>query len=261
MKPTLEDYYKDIPQDDLIECEDNIFLYNNLFTDMMIEAVCIIDFQKRTFYDVADHDFFLCGYSRSEAKSMGYQFFKEIIHPDDLFMWAEIHNSILKYFHRQDMEEKEVHYFTCKIRLKSSFQFRKTPYYMMSDVRLRPVFINRNLKYGLCFFTSSHEKTSGHLCVHFKEKKIYREYSFRTKKWIDNKRLRLSLREKEILMLTQNGLNREDKATMLCVSVKTIDNATNRLFKKCNVKNIMQAEKKASTNRLIYDKNNKTKTL
>ena len=177
MKPTLEDYFKDIPIDDHPIDEDNIFLYHNLFTDMMTEAVCIIDFQKRTFYDVSDHDFFLCGHSRSEVKSIGYQFFEEIIHPDDLFLWSEMHNAILKYIHEKDIEDKEVHYFTCTIRIKSSFQFRKTPYYIMSDVRLRPVFINRILKHGLCFFTASAIKTTGNLCVYFKEKTIYSEYS------------------------------------------------------------------------------------
>ena len=83
MKPTLEDYFKDIPIDDRTVCNDNIFLHHDLFTDMMIEAACIIDFQNRNFYDVSDHGFFLCGYSRSKAKSMGYQFFDEIIHPED----------------------------------------------------------------------------------------------------------------------------------------------------------------------------------
>ena len=57
-------------------------------------------------------------------------------------------------------------------------------------------------------------------------------------------------------MLTQNGLKRKDKVDMLCVSIKTIDNTTNKLYKKCNLKNIMQAEKKASNNRLIYEKKN-----
>ena len=253
MKPTLEDYFKDIPKDDHPIDEDNIFLYHDLFTDMMTEAVCIIDFQQRTFYDVADHGFFLCGHSRSEVKSMGYEFFDEIIHPDDLFLWSEMHNAILKYIYEKDFEKKEVYYFTCTIRIKSSFQFRKTPYYIISDVRLRPVFVNRILKYGLCFFTASAVKTTGNLCVYFKERTIYCEYSHK-KKWVDNKKIKLSLREKEILMLTQNGLNREGKAKMLCVSIKTIDSATNRLFEKCNAKNMMQAEKIAASNRLIYDK-------
>ena len=58
MKPTLEDYFKDIPKDDQTVCEDNIFLYHDLFTDVINEAVCIIDFQKRNFFDVSDHGFF-----------------------------------------------------------------------------------------------------------------------------------------------------------------------------------------------------------
>ena len=68
MKPTLEDYFKDTPIDDHTICEDDIFHNHKLFTDMMTEAVCIIDFQKRNFYDISDHGFLLCGYSCSEAK-------------------------------------------------------------------------------------------------------------------------------------------------------------------------------------------------
>ena len=252
MKPTLEDYFKDIPIDDRAVCEDNIFLHHDLFTNMINEAVCIIDFQNRNFYDVTDHGFFLCGYSRSEAKSMGYQFFDEIIHPEDLFLWVEMHNKTLKYLHEQDFGAEEVLYFLCTIRIKSSFQFRKTPYYMMSYVRLRPVFVNHKLKYGLCFFTASAVKTSGNLCVYLRGERIYREYSFTIKKWTDRNMLKLSQREREILMLTQQGLNREETANTLCVSDKTIKNTINRLLKKCDTKRITQAENYARIHRLIH---------
>ena len=163
MKPTLEDYFKDIPIDDLPIREDNILLHHNYFTDMMIEATCIIDFQKRELYDVSEHGFLLCGYSKNEVKSMGYQFFDTIIHPDDIFLWVEMHNAILKYIQEQDIEAEKVHYFSCTFRIKSNFRFRKTPYYMMSYLRLRPVLVDQRLRYGICFFTASHVKTSGNL--------------------------------------------------------------------------------------------------
>jgi hypothetical protein len=37
------------------------------FSDMMTEAFYIIDFHRRRFRYVADHDFFLCGYKSEEA--------------------------------------------------------------------------------------------------------------------------------------------------------------------------------------------------
>ena len=252
MKHTLENYFKDIPIDDHTISEDNIFLHHELFTNMINDAVCIIDFQNRNFHDVSDHNFFLCGYSRNEAKSLGYQFFNEIIYPDDIPLWVEMHNAILKYLYEQKFVEEEIHYFSCTFRIKSSFQFRKTPYYLMSEVRLRPVFINNELKYGICLFTDSTIKTSGNLCVYFKEKKNYREYSFRTKKWINKNMLKLSLREKEIIILTQQGLNRNETADKLCVSDKTVRNNITRILKKSNAKKMIEVINTAKTHRLIY---------
>ena len=94
---------------------------------------------------------------------------------------------------------------------------------MKSYLKLRPVFVNSALKYGICFFTASFEITSGNLCVFFKDRKTYSEYSFTRKKWVDSKMIKLSRRESEVLMLTQNGLNREEKSKTLYVSIKTID--------------------------------------
>ena len=123
---------------------------------------------------------------------------------------------------------------------------------MMSYLRLRPVFVNKKLKYGLCFFTASTVKTTGNLHVYFRGERIYSEYSFMIKKWIDRNMLKLSLREREILMLTQQGLSREETADTLCVSNKTINNTINRLFKKSNIKKMNQVENYARTHRLIY---------
>ena len=252
MKPSLEDYFKDIPIDDHLVCEDNIFLHHALFTDMMIEAACIIDFQKRLFYDVSETGFFLCGYSRSEVKKLGYQFFNEIIHPDDIFLWAEMHHAILKYLYNQDFEAEELHYFSCTFRINSGFQIKKTPYYIMSEVRLRPVYINRKLMYGLCLFSASAVETPGNLCVYFKGEKIYCEYLFSEKKWIDKKMLKFSPQERVILVQTQQCLSRENIADNLCLSDKTIKNNITNIITKSNAKKMMQAVNNARTHRLIY---------
>ena len=176
MKPTLEDYFKDIPIDDHTVYEDNIFFHHNHFSEMINEAVCIIDFQNRNFYDVSDHDFFLCGYSQSEVKNLGYHFFNEIVHPDDINLWAKMHNNILKYLYNQDSQTEEVRFFTCTIRIKSGFQISDKPYYIMSFIEIRPVFVNRKLKYGLCLFSTSAVETPGNLCLYFKSGETYGEF-------------------------------------------------------------------------------------
>ena len=255
MKPSLEDSFYDIPIDGHSVCEDNIYPHYSIFMDM-IEASCIIDLQKRNFYDVSDHGFFLCGYSQSEVKSMGYKFFNKIIHPDDIQLWVDMYNIILKYLCDKDVETEEGHYFSCTFRINSGFKIKKMPYYIMAELRLRPVFVNQKLKYGLCLFTSSSVKTSGNLRVYFKRERIYREYLFTKKRGISKNMLELSLREREILMLFQQDLSRKEMADTLCVAIKTIKNTINRLFKKDDAEKMIQAETFARIHRLIY--NNKT---
>ena len=119
-RPTLDDYYKDIHlYDPLLTENESIFNYEHCM-DMMKEASLIIDFQNRNFKEVIAKGFFLCGYSIETLKSMGYEFFNEIIHQEDISLWAEIHNAILKYLHKEDLSEEEVLYFTCTFRIKSS---------------------------------------------------------------------------------------------------------------------------------------------
>ena len=160
-----------------------------------------------------------------------------------------MHNAILKYLYEQDFDEENVHFFTCTIPIKSSYQFTK----IMSYIRLRPVYVNRILKYGLCFFSASAVKTAGNLCVFFKEKKIYNEYSFTSKKWINRYELKFSRREKELLVLTPLDLSREEKADTLCVSDKTVRNTITKILKKSNAKKMNHVENYANIHRLIYD--------
>ena len=251
MKPTPEDYYNGIPIDDHPVCEDNLFRHNKIFTGIMREAVCIIDFQNRNFHDVSDHNFFLCGHSRGEAIRMGYKFFDKIIYPDDIYLWAKMHNAILKYLYENEFEE-EVLFFTCTIRIKTGIQLGKKLFYMVSFVEIIPVFIENKLKYGLCLFSASAVETPGNLCVYLKGEEIYREYLFAKKKWIDKKMLEFTSREKEILVLYQQGLSRKNIAEKLYVSDSTVKNIINKLKKKCNANNMMEAINKALIHRLIY---------
>lgn len=129
MSPNFDDYYKGISIPALLVSEDEVFVNHELFTDMMTEATCIIDYQKRNFYDVGNHDFFLCGYLPEKVKSMGYQFFNEIVHPDDIPLWAEMHYDMLRSLIDYEFTPDEVHYFSCTFHIKNSLQFRASPLY------------------------------------------------------------------------------------------------------------------------------------
>ena len=258
MKPDLDDYYKDLQID--TESEDDGFSDHIQLTDMMIEASLIIDFQKRNFYNVGNHDFFLCGYSLEEVKNKGYQFFNEVIHPDDIFLWAEMHNIILKSLHEQEFTANEVHFFSCTFRIKNSLQFRESPQYLMAYLKLKPVWVNRQLKYGLCLLTDSVIKTSGNLRVYFREKVDFYEYSRLCKKWEQVKHVHLTPRERELIMWLKQGKRRKEIAEVMCVEMNTVDNIIKHIFDKLEVDSSMQAVIYATNHRLLFPPVTLTKT-
>ena len=253
MKPALDDYYKDIQFHIQAEPEHDVLFNHAHFTDMMMEASCIIDFQKRIFKGVGAHGFFLCGYSLEAVKNMGYEFFNEVIHPDDLSLWVEMHHAILKCLYEEYFTEQEVHYFSCTFRIKSSLWVRNSPGYLMAYLKLKPVWVKGRLKYGLCLFSSSVIRTSGNLHVYFKNKPAYGKYLSNSKKWIEDKVLRLSFREREILMLAKQGKSREEMAETMDIDLSTVNSTITKLFEKINVTNIVQAIIYATNHRLIYD--------
>ena len=258
MKPALDDYYKDIQL--YTQSKEDVFLNHIQFTDIMIEASLIIDFQRRNFYNVGNHDFFLCGYPLEKVKEMGYQFFDKVIHPDDVFLWAEMHNAILKSLYELEFTMDEVHYFSCTFRIKNSLQFRESAQYLMAYLKLKPIWGNRQLKYGLCLLAESVIKTSGNLRVHFNKKAYFCEYSGRSAKWKQVKNIKLSPREKELIMLLKQGKSRKVIAEAMCVTMNTVDNTIKQIFEKLDVDNSMQAAIYATNHRLLFNPASSKKT-
>jgi hypothetical protein len=89
-------FYKNVPIIVGDENDDNFPFELESFASMCIEAVYVIDFRKRCFCYVADHDFFLCGHGVDEAMASGYEFYSEVIHREDLPLLETMHSAILQ---------------------------------------------------------------------------------------------------------------------------------------------------------------------
>jgi len=182
---------------------------------------------------------------------MGYEFFNAVIHPDDVYKWAEMHSAILKFLHEEDFVEEELLYFTCTFRIRSNIWHNQKPSdYLMAYMRLKPVWVAQQLKYGLCLFHSSVIKKAGNLRVYFKGKKQY--YLDKKKEWQFGDFLKLSRRERQILMLTKQGLSRKEIIEKMGIKMDTLDNMIKKIFEKLEVESIMQAIIYAMNHRMIF---------
>ncbi|MDR0835308.1 MAG: LuxR C-terminal-related transcriptional regulator [Tannerella sp.] len=235
------------------EATDIPFNYED-FAEMSMEAVYIIDFQRQCYHYVSEHDFFLCGHSPKSVKKMGYDFYSKVVHPEDMMLWAKMHNTILKCLTDPDSPKNEINYFSCTFRLINPSKTKSKPDYLMAYQKLKPVWSNGQLQFGICLLSCSVIHDSGHLRIHYKNNPACDEFSFKQRKWCRQKKVSLTDRQRDILIFAKQGKSNKDIADILCVSEKTIRNIEMMLYQKLGVNSMLEAVIFATNHQLIFPK-------
>ena len=212
------------------------------FASMSMEAVHVVDFSSRSFHFVANRDFFLYGHTVEEVLSLGYDFLPKIVHNKDFLRLKDIYASIL-----QHDKLDEINYFSFAIRIKNEIAN-----YIMVDHKLKPLFIDGQLRFGLCLLSSSVLEKPGHLQAHYHNSTDYDEYSPKDKKWKRKKVKPLSKREKTVLILAKQGKSNQQIADIICAEHQTVRNILTSIYRKLNVNSITQAIILATSRHLIY---------
>jgi len=214
--------------------------------DIISEGLIVLDFQRKNFLYVSDHDLFLCGHSQKRAKELGYEFFGEVLHPTDLLVWQRIHVAILKNLYGNVQSRERINHFACTLRFKCSFS--KAP--LMIYLKLKPQWRNEIPHLGICLLSASVIPTSDDLCVYYEDGHSA-AYSFVTGKWNLQSVISLNKREEQILVLAQQGLSNRKIAGRLFVSAKTVENMNTSIFLKLGVQSMAQALQYVANRRLI----------
>lgn len=215
--------------------------YCKMFSSITSDSFYVLDIPQKQFYYIKPDDLFLCGHSVEEAMRLGHDFYTQIIHPDDLPLWTNILKIVSNYLYDQKDKWNEIDYFSCTFRLLRKYSFSSRLLSQMVYQRMKPIWLNNHLRYLLCMVGSSTHKEAGFFFLHSKDKLIYEEYSFTTRRWKQQKRELLTEREKAILMLAKQGKNTVEIANDLCKGQYTIRNQIKPLFNKLKVHSIQEA--------------------
>jgi DNA-binding CsgD family transcriptional regulator len=214
----------------------------------------VMDFQKRCLPLVSHRDIFLCGYTCEHAAQSGYDFFSETVHEEDLQLFIKIHRTILKSEYIADLEQQsQIKYFYFTIRIKDHPQIYPKPNYLMLCHKIKPVFINGKIRYGLCFISISRMLTSGNLRVYFNNDRKVEEYSFNSNTWIKYDTEPLTEREIEILRLAKRGFKEIEIAEQMGRTYGRIRHITSDIYQKLDVKTMEQAIVHASNLLMLFD--------
>lgn len=197
----IENYHIECLQEEAIACNEHVSDFIrcfDLFTSISTGAFYVLDVHQKQFCHIKSDDLFLCGFSVEEAFKLGYNFYSKIIYAEDLSLWKDIYKSILHYFNNR-IEKRNYSF----LGLRSLTQ--------MVCRRMKPIWGNNELHYLNCSIESSTVWEAGNLRMHNRDKFIYEEYNFITKRWKRKQLEPLTERERAILMLAQQGKNTKQR--------------------------------------------------
>ena len=238
-------FFKNVPA--IASNEDiRIFLGVKEVANASSEAVYVIDFHKRDFCFVSERNFFLCGHSVEEVLALGYAFYPTVIHCEDIPLLQDMHAAILRRLCNINGKD-EINYFSFAIRIKNAST------YLMAYHKIKPVFVDGQIRFGICMLSSSALKTPGHLRACYHNGVDYDEYSPGENKWIRKKVEQLDHREKMILKLYLQGETNQFIANHLKISLYTVRNSQQAIYHKLDVHNMNQAANYAMFHHLIYE--------
>jgi DNA-binding NarL/FixJ family response regulator len=221
------------------------------FSSMCIEAICVLDFKNQCFHYVSEHNLFLCGYSKDEVMHLGYDFYAEIVHKEDLPRLTEMHQEILNYLYNTD-NLNEINYFSCTFRIKNYLQKEQKTEYLMVYQKLIPKFVADEILYGICLLSSSVIENTGNLRLYYKDNKRVDIYSFERQRWTECRVEHLTKQETKILIYAKQGLSLKMIADTLDIAYKTVQKMTESIYEKLKVHTMEGAIIYATNHLLVF---------
>ncbi len=214
--------------------------YFSILSSIITGSFYVWDILQKRFCYIKPDDLFLCGHSVEEAMTQGYDFYSQIIHPEDQPLWTNMFESILRHLNDLEEERDKIDYFSCTFRLLRKYPSSPRPLPQMIYLRMKPIWVNSELRYLLCTLESSVLKEVGNLRLH-RTGYIYKEYKLAAQRWHPIRPQALTERETAILMLADQGKNSKEIAEALYKGQNTIQNQIKALFAKLEVHSMQEA--------------------
>jgi DNA-binding CsgD family transcriptional regulator len=227
---------------------DQIFLFDTV-TSLCMGSVYTIDFKKQRFSNVSRHKLFPCGYSPEEVMEMGYSFYSKIIHLDDLPLFDNMHHIIDSYITGQ---EEKVNHFSFTARIKNHPQRNESDYLNVYH-KLVPIFVDGELRSGVCMMSLSTVCGSKNLRAYFDRNSYFDEYSFKNGKWKRHENKCLTKWEEEIMKLSIQGLSNKEIAIELEVSYDALRHSIKNILKTLGVRSMKEAIVYAVSHLILFD--------
>lgn len=211
-------------------------------------SVYVIDYHKKSFDYVSENPLFLCGQSADEVKEMGYDFYLKHVADEDLELLVKVNNAGFTFMEKIPIEERKSYSISYDFRLKNN----KGNGFLVNH-KLTPIFLTEDGKIwkAMCIVSLSEKQKSGNVKIYKQNENRFWKYNLEDNFWETDHHINISEREREILVLSTQGLTVNEIAERIFVSADTVKFHRRKLFEKLGVANITEALSFATNNKLL----------
>ena len=211
------------------------------------QSIYVIDYFKREFLHVASNPLFLGGHTAEQMKAMGYQFYIEHVPEAEQAMLLEINTEGFKKFNSIPIGERIGSFISSDFHIvdgeKSFLINHKMTPFALAD--------NGRLWLSMCVVSLSSHSEPGHIELRKKGAPTYWEYSLDYHRWITRNTVKLRPQERQVLILSAQGLTVAQIADKMNRSVDTIKTYKRVMFERLGTRSITEALTLATNSGLI----------
>lgn len=219
-----------------------------ILSHVTYQSVYVVDYYKREFIFMSDNPLFLCGHTASQVQKMGWLYYFNHVPEDDLALLLEINEVGFSFYNELPIEERLEYSISYDFHLKQS-----NKHLLLINHKLAPLVLDKssNIWLALCFVSTSSNRTSGNIIIQkMNSDKAYR-YDLSNKLWKLQPSVKLTSEEKEILILSSQGLTIKEIAERLFVTIHAIKYHRGNILDKLHARNIGEAMACAANYKLI----------
>ena len=201
------------------------------------QSIYIIDYFKKGFFYVSDNPLFLCGLQSEEVMKMGYLFYEKHVPEAELDMLSEINMAGFEFYNKFSIEE------CMNLYISYDFHLLDKGQKILINHKLTPILLadNGHIWLAACIVSLSSHQKAGNIEAHMDGRSDYWTYSLANHTWKHQDAIRLTIREKEVLIYSAQGFTEEKIDEKMYLKKESVKYHKQNLYNKLNVKNMSAA--------------------